>query len=233
MTQKGFAIIPFLVIIALLSAGIIGGSLYIKSAHPELIQKQKTLQSTTQTISQQLAPVTQVTTSTMDKHYVNKKYNYNIVLPIDWIFDQNDYIDTEIISLPKSTGYNSENYGTNLFIRVFTDDASIHPIKGHAQFDEWFKKEKSTEESRVETKAGYAPTYLSKIGNTVIDNNPAQQFNMRVIRGDGTEPWYSIVTWVRKNNLNYYIEMGGKEVSVKNFTAQYSDIIATFKFTKN
>ncbi len=236
MTQKGFATIPFLVIIAILSAGIIGGSLYVKSAHPELIQKQKTPQLSTQTV-QQATPIptamTQATNPTTGKSYINNAYNYSIVFPTtDWIFNQEDRA-TQTILLPKSLNYDQENYGTSLLIGVFTDDSSTYPVKTQAQFDEWFKKEKSTEEIRVEPQIGHPPTYLSKIGNTNIDNNPAQQFNRRGMRGDGTEPWYSIVTWVRRNNLNYYIEMLGKEVTVKNFITQYNDIISTFKFIQN
>ncbi len=37
MHQKGFATLIFLLIIGVLSAGIVGGSLYIKNSHPELI----------------------------------------------------------------------------------------------------------------------------------------------------------------------------------------------------
>lgn len=159
------------------------------------------------------------------KTYTNKQLNYSLKLPKDWdIEGEHSFIGVpgEVTFLPPGEK-NKKGFHTIIAITSMTSEDSEHrryQLDTQTQFNEWKNK-------NISNGAGER---LFKIGESNIDGNDALQIVSRTLPGDPTETFYSIFTWFRKNNANWYIEFGGDERIVKQYQNIYSQILFTFKF---
>lgn len=156
------------------------------------------------------------------KTYTNNKLNYSIKIPRDWLIDdkENVFIRTsgEAIFLPQSEK-DKGVFSTKIAITKLTNEKIRYSLNTETQFNEWLLMPAATDVRR-----------LAKVENLKIDNLDAVKFISTTLPGDATEPFFSIVTWFRKNGSNYYIEFGGDEKIVNGNVNIYNQILSTFKF---
>ncbi len=156
------------------------------------------------------------------KTYDNNISKYSINIPSNWIVN-----DTQgsFLGIPGEIVIGSQSemhkgiWGTTIAITEISS-SDRYGLDTQQQFDEWSAK-KITPDSKER---------IFKEGDLKIDGLEAVQFIMRSTPGVDTEPYYLLITWIRKNNTNYYIELNANENTVNQYTEIYNQILSTFKF---
>lgn len=188
-----------------------------KVSEENLAEPSKTIIATP---SAEATPTT--TTQSNTKLYSNTELGYSVQIPTNWDTEgKGSFVNIpgEITFLPPGEK-SKEAYRTVIAITKMTTDKIRYSLNTQPQFNEWMAKPIS--DGRGER--------LYKIANIKVDGIDSVQFINRALPGDQTEAFYSIVTWFRKDNANYYIEFGGVESIINNHRSVYDQVVSSFKF---
>ncbi len=159
------------------------------------------------------------------KTYTNSVNHYFIKIPQDWITDDHQgvflNIPGEVTFTPSSEMNITEiPFRTKIAITSMSTQQVRYSLNTQEQFNEWLSMQPATDVRR-----------LAKVGNLTINGSDAVKFISTTLPGDATEQFFSIVVWFRKDGNNYYIELGGNEKVVRNYSKVFDKILSTFKFT--
>jgi len=152
--------------------------------------------------------------------YASQIHNYTVRVPEDWEIQEGNFlgISGEVGFTPPSE--KDKGLRTDIHITAMKTEKVRYSLNTQEEFDEWLTKEASKGEGER----------LFKIDNIEIGGIEAVKFISRSLPGDGTTAFYSVVTWFRRDGVNYYIELGGFEEIVTGLTTLYDQILPTFKF---
>jgi len=161
------------------------------------------------------------------KTYSNTLHKYSIKIPKDWVVDDSKGVFIQIpgevtFTLPAEMSISEVPFRTKMAIVATTQEKVRYSLASQQQYIDWLQKAVSSGEGERVFKTGDA-----KVG--AVD---AVEFVSRSYPGDATEAFYSVVTWFRKDGVNYYFELGGDEQKVKQLLPIYYQILSTFKFTQ-
>jgi len=156
------------------------------------------------------------------REYFSNINLYKISVPTDWIVNDTQgvflNIPGEVVIGPESE-MERGIYGT--VITIFSSDSSErYSLDTQQQFDELYSSG-SLKNSKSK---------ISEVNNIKINGNRAIQFVSKSSPGKEIEAFYLLVTWVRNNGKNYYIELSGNEETVNQYTSVYNKMVATFQF---
>ena len=115
----------------------------------------------------------------------------------------------------------SDGEQVSAIIIIVTDQKlNRYDFSTKEQFTDWLDKATST--------GAWQHDY--KLGNITIDGMLAVQYIDDALYGDRAYPYYTVVTWLRYRDNNYYIEFSWppseEDINV------YNEILSTFKFIK-
>lgn len=171
-----------------------------------------------------IKPGTQASTILGWKNYTNTRYNYSIQYPNTW---NEATSKPEFINVPGELSIIPPSEETPVGVQVqvaFVVSATQtgrYSFYTSSDFNIWLNKPNDTSTNKQ----------IYKIGNTYIGGEDAVQLIQQTLPNEATEPYYSIITWFRKENSNYYIELGGISPSkVQTYRSDYDKILSTFKF---
>lgn len=156
------------------------------------------------------------------KTYTNKTHNYILKIPSDWTTQEYPNSADGSVNFVPSSEREKDRSEVILMTVVIKSKLIRYNLNTQKQFNEWLQKDSS---QRINERQ-------FKIKNTIIDGINAVQFVTRTLPGDEIETFYSIVTWVHKDGINYYIEIGGNEKNVNDLLKTYNQILSTFQFLK-
>lgn len=158
--------------------------------------------------------------------YNNSKNYYTISYPSNWQVD--DYkgvfvnIPGEVTFTPPSElSIQPENYRTKVAIMMMTTEKVRYNLNTQEQFDEWLSMPTSSGEGERRF----------KVANATVGGSQGVRFVTRTLPGDGTEPFYSVVVWLRRNGANYYFELGGEESKVLQNVSLFDKMLQSVKFS--
>lgn len=144
------------------------------------------------------------------------KNGYEIKIPENWI-NTSDLNGHAVIE----RGKNGVPVGsfTKIVISVSANSQADQQMTNQDDFDKWYSK--SNKEVTKEI--------LQKLDNTMIDKEKAVEFVDTSVDVKTQNVW-SVVVWIRKNDVNYYINVfGNKKITPTDFKA-YDYLIKSFKF---
>lgn len=192
---------------------------------------QPTLSSPTKVTQTTPTPIINPTTPPISKNgwssYNNNQNYYTISYPSDWQVDNYKGVFVSIpgevtFTPPSELSMQPENFRTKVAIMMMTTEKIRYNLNTQELFDEWLVKNVSNGQGER----------LYKSANATIDGNKAVKFVSRSLPGDATEPFYSIVVWVRKSDANYYFELGGDENKVLQNATTFDKMLQSVKFTR-
>lgn len=159
------------------------------------------------------------------KSFVSDKYSFGLNYPADWTIVENE----------------TNNESGNLYILRFTssdkksiffvtvlDNRRAKQFHGNTntqkQYNDWLAL--AIENNQA------SPSASKKTGNIKIDGIDAVQF-LTQTHPQEKQTIYGMLTWVRKDNINYYLAIQSDNSQITQPTSKiYSQILASFKFTK-
>jgi hypothetical protein len=150
-------------------------------------------------------------------NWLTYKNVYEIKIPKNWIniSDSNGHV----VFVP---GKNGETTGSFTTIVISKNSDSDKPIASEDEFDSWYAK--NNEEIPKEV--------LQKLDNTFLDGEKAVKLIDTSINKKTQNAW-SLVTWTRKDGINYYINaQGNKKITKDDFKA-YEYLLNSFKFSSD
>lgn len=126
MEEKGFSVIYFLIVVAIISGGIIGGSLYMKQYKPVTNKPSETTKiSSTPVVTNSPQPIKTIQSTTTPssmiqpivisgwQSYTSKFFNITFQYPPDWKLDSHIINNKEILTItPSATGLPYIGIGT-------------------------------------------------------------------------------------------------------------------------
>jgi len=164
------------------------------------------------------------------KTYTNETLGYTIKIPQDWVIDEHKGVFiglageatfTPSSEIEETQGEGADVFRTKVAILAMTTEKVRYNLNTKQQFDEWLVKDVSSGEGER----------LFKIGNIKVGGFDTVRFVSRALPGDPAESYYGIITWLRRNGTNYYMELYSiNETSASKFTSIYNQILSTFKF---
>jgi hypothetical protein len=158
------------------------------------------------TIAAALTPVPTVATSVNYEDYTNKKMGYTIAKPAGWsatpIADTTNFDDRQVF-MPDS-GTKLGNF-SEISVTVVSKPAKTAELSSAEEYNKWL-----TSPNEATDSSGL----VVKRGEKMVQGNRAVVLWQDKSLPDGYD--WSIMTWVRRGEVNYYIDALG--------TGQYSDL---------
>lgn len=145
--------------------------------------------------------------------YTSKKFQYIVTLPQRWKFDDHPgaYLGAEgdVVFYPPSIS-SKDPHAPKIII---TSPDTSPNMSSQAELTAWIAKPISSTKSNEPY----------KIGNATVAGMPAVQY---ITQGQV----YHLVTWFRKNDRNFYIEIGDTEADATNYRKDYDLMINNVSF---
>ncbi|MBI2049582.1 hypothetical protein HYT32_01625 [Candidatus Roizmanbacteria bacterium] len=161
------------------------------------------------------------------KTYTNSTYGYTVKIPGHWTVSERNFIGNinKIFVSPPSNEAPNRSSSISFFVIKASEYQTYNlstEISTQAQFTAWLKNPVSTDTHQRRYKIGTT---------TINDTLEAVKFVSQNLPGDPTEPTYNIGTWIHRNGVNYYIDLGPYKESAEKLLPIYDQVISTFKFT--
>ena len=139
---------------------------------------------------------------------------YEIKIPTNWV-NTSDLQGHSVIG----PGKNGIKVGSFQSIVLSVNPSLTALMTSQSEFDSWYAKKNEKVTKGI----------IQKLANTTIDGEKAVELIDTSVNQKTQNAW-SIVTWTRKNNVNYYINaIGDQKITTVDFKV-YEYIIKSFKF---
>lgn len=177
----------------------------------------------TQTNQTTKQPTSTASPTSALKSFTNAEYTFGLNYPADWSLTENNSSD-EFGKL--SVAQFSSPDKSYIFYVTYLDNTDAKRFQGNTttqkEYTQWLSL--PVQENLA------SPSASKKLGNIKIDSIDAVQFLTETYPED-KQINYGILTWVRKNNINYYIGLqSNNSQTVESVSKIYSQILSSFKF---
>lgn len=218
MRQKGFIELLFLVFVVLI--GFLGFH-YFKVASRNKIELPVVAPSVSPAISPTLFPKSKTQEIKNGVLYANLAAKYEVAVPSDWKIEEDfSQSSQEIVFVPPSS-QNKQVYRTVLSIISTKNEKIKYDLDTEEKYQEWIKKPAT----------GGQGKRFYKVRNVNVDGNIGVKFIKKALPGDPAEAYYGVITWIRRDGKNYYMELGGDELRSWEVMGTYNKALFSFKFT--
>jgi len=160
--------------------------------------------------------------------YNNTQKDFTISYPSEWQVDNSEEIlgkaNWKVTFTPSSElSVKGVNFRTKVTIESENENKiQFREFIIQELFNEWLAKNASSGDGER----------LYKLANVTIDGYDAVKFVVRTLPGDGTEPYYSIIAWLRISYDDYYFELAGDEEKVLQNVTTFDKMLQSFKFSR-
>lgn len=157
------------------------------------------------------------------KGFTNAQYNFGLNYPANWSLKENN--STNDLGKLYVLQFTPSDKNYTFYVTVL-DNTNANRFEGNSstqkEYSEWL--------SLPAQEKPASPSASKKTGNIKIDSIEAVQF-LTETHPEGKQANYGILTWVRKNNINYYIGLtSDNSQTIESVSQIYSQILSSFKF---
>lgn len=155
--------------------------------------------------------------------YENRDGKFSFSIPMKWKVDEasseGKFLSRTLIN-PVQGGVEMGNIA-QLSVTIVASPGAGQPFSKQSEFDEWWNK--GTEEIKG--------TGIIKLGNEQVAGEKAIRLaEVDIVEENIDQSFWSVTTWFRHNELNYYINMMGNGSLTEKELKSLDRMLSAFKF---